>query len=71
MAEETSPMLEPLSAHRLARYGMRRSVYDGAARRRFVLFHPSDNPQNELRSEFDTKKERDDFTLRLISESSK
>lgn len=59
-------MLESLSAKRLARHGMRRGAYDGANGRRFVLFHPSDDPQNVLRSEFDTKRERDTFALALV-----
>jgi hypothetical protein len=49
---------DPLSARNLARYGLRRGAYDGANRRRFVLFE-SLGDGNESRSEFDTKRARD------------
>jgi hypothetical protein len=59
--------MEPLSARNLAKYGIRRGAYNGACRRRFVLFHPADDPQNEKRSEFDTKRERDEFAARVLT----
>jgi hypothetical protein len=61
-------MTEPLSSRNLARHGMRRGAYDGDRRRRFVLFHPAADPQNVSRSEFDTKRERDEFALKLLDE---
>lgn len=56
---------DDLSARNLRKYGMRRGAYDGANRRRFVLFYPSRkhaagvDDGNVWRAEFDTKAERD------------
>ena len=57
--------IDPLSSRNLARHGMRRSAYDGANRRRFVLSETRGDG-NELRSEFDTKGERDCRSSRQI-----
>lgn len=54
-----------LSARNLARYGLRRGAYDGANKRRFVLFQAI-GMGVELRHEYDTKRERDDAALRLM-----
>lgn len=62
--------MEPLSARRLSRYGMRRGAYDGANRRRFVLFYPSEDSQNLSRREFDSKKERDEFAIAMLEKRS-
>lgn len=56
-----------LASRNLAKHGMRRGAYDGANRRRFVLF-VSAGDGNEWRSEFDTKRERDDYALKLLAE---
>lgn len=53
-----------MNARQLAKYGMRRGAYDGANRRRFVLFQ--DNGENEIRREFDTKRERDEFAQMIM-----
>lgn len=53
-------MKDVLEARNLRKYGMRRGAYDGANKRRFVLFIKLPNG-NERRSEFDTKKERDEY----------
>lgn len=52
--------MDELSSRNLAKYDMRRGAYDGANKRRFVLFVPG-HDGNEWRYEFDTKKERDDI----------
>lgn len=57
--------MEELSARNLAKYGLRRSAYDGANSRRFVLFESCGNG-NERRREFITKQERDDFARRRL-----
>lgn len=62
-------MTEPLSARNLARYGLRRGAYDGANRRRFVLFE-ADGKGNEIRREFDTKGERDTVAMTRLAELS-
>lgn len=50
---------DDLSARRLARFGLRLGAYDGANRRRFVLF--TNNYDGTVsRREFDTKTERND-----------
>lgn len=54
-----------LSARRLAKLGLRRGAYDGANRRRFCLFEDLRNGL-ELRSEFDTKRERDAACLAAV-----
>lgn len=59
-------MNDPLSARNLRKYGLRRGAYDGANRRRFVLFEDLRNG-NERRHEFDSKRERDEKALRLIA----
>lgn len=51
-------MTMELSARNLKRYGLRRGAYDGATRRRFVLF---ESRGVETRREFDTKAERDEM----------
>ena len=68
-------MSDELSARNLARHGLRRGAYDGANKRRFVLFESIGNG-NERRQEFDRKCERDAAALarlrakRLVSTSS-
>jgi len=53
-------MQDQLSARNLAKYGLRRGAYDGANRRRFVLFCASRFGTGiEERREYDTKRERD------------
>ena len=54
-----------LSARNLRRHGMRRGAYDGATKRRFVLF--VDEGATEWRHEFDTKAERDAYALRSLA----
>lgn len=54
-----------LSARHLVKYGLRRGAYDGARKRRFVLFEDTGGCI-EQRSEFDTKHERDEFALRRL-----
>jgi len=63
-------MLEPLSARNLAKYGLRRSAYDGARRRRFCLFEGAEHngEKVEVRREFDTKTERDKAALERLHE---
>jgi hypothetical protein len=51
--------MDDLSARNLRKYGLRRGAYDGANRRRFVLF-ASVGMGVETRSEYDTKRERDE-----------
>jgi hypothetical protein len=58
-------MTEELSARNLAKYGLRRGAYDGANKRRFVLF-TSVVMGVETRSEFDTKRERDVAALTAV-----
>jgi hypothetical protein len=62
-------VVEPLGSRNLARYGLRRGAYDGGMRRRFVLFRSgvSDGERVEWRSEFDTKRERDDNATHLLA----
>lgn len=48
------------------RHGLQLGAYDGARKRRFVVFHPSPSNGSVYRSEFDTKRERDIFAERLI-----
>lgn len=54
-----------LTARNLSRYGMRRGAYDGANRRRFVLF--TNDGASVWRREFDTKRERDAAALAAIT----
>lgn len=54
-----------LSATILKRHGLERGAYDGARRRRFVLFQDTGNG-TVSRREFDTKRERDDAALKII-----
>lgn len=61
--------MDKLSSRNLAKFGLRRGAYDGANKRRFVLFERLGNG-NEQRSEFDTKKARDTKALQRISEMS-
>ena len=58
--------MDELSARNLAKHGMRRGAYDGATKRRFVLF-ASNGDGTETRSEFDTKRERDDYARRKLA----
>lgn len=58
---------EPLSARNLKKHGMRRGAYDGANRRRFVLF-VDNRDGTESRHEFDSKSERDQFALQQLLE---
>ena len=51
--------MDELSSRNLAKYGMRRGAYNGAYKRRFVLFIRQG--ENDQRHEFDTKGARDDF----------
>ena len=53
--------MDDLSARNLVKYGLRRGVYSGANKRRFVLFEAERLGMVETRREFDTKRERDDF----------
>jgi len=50
--------MSDLEVRNLRKYGLRRGAYDGARKRRFVLFESLHNG-NELRREFDTARERD------------
>lgn len=59
---------EPLGSKSLARFGMRRGVYDGANKRRFVLSEIAPNGLT-LRREFDTKGERDAFALERLNQA--
>lgn len=58
--------MDTLSARNLARYGLRRGVYDGANRRRFVLFE-SAGMGVEVRHEYDSKRERDQAATTKIA----
>jgi hypothetical protein len=58
-----------LSARNLAKHGLRRGAYDGGTRRRFVTFATAGNG-NEWRTEFNTKRERDEHVGRLLQERS-
>lgn len=65
-------MSAPLASRNLAKHGMRLGAYDGANRRRFVLFTRHDAQiGDERRREFDTKKERDRFALSLLEGKSR
>ena len=58
-----------LNAKMLAKHGMRRSAYDGANKRRFVLFI-TDYHNGELvewRHEFHTESARDNFAIGLLT----
>lgn len=68
MTEDAYERSRLLAAPYLRRRGMRRGVYDGGNNRRFCLFI-SAGDGTEWRHEFDTKTERDNYTLRLLSES--
>lgn len=57
---------DQLSARHLAKHGLRRGAYNGARKRRFVLFEDAGGCI-EQRSEFDTKRERDEFALRRLN----
>jgi hypothetical protein len=57
--------MDDLSARNLANYGLRFGSYDGANRRRFVLFGGI-GTAIESRREFDTKKERDEAARRAM-----
>lgn len=60
--------MELLSKRNLAKHGMERGAYDGAQKRRFVLFSRHDaTPGNVTRREFDTKRERDQYALAVLS----
>lgn len=59
---------ELLSARSLRKYGMRRGAYDGARKRRFVLF--VEDGSIERRTEYDTKGERDAAALRMVRAAS-
>lgn len=61
-------MKDELSSRNLAKHGLRRGAYDGANKRRFVLFVKLPNG-NERRSEFDTKKERDNAARNKLLEA--
>lgn len=60
-------MKDELSSRNLAKYGMRRGAYNGANKRRFVLFVNLNNG-NERRHEFDSKGQRDDYARVLLRE---
>jgi hypothetical protein len=61
-------MREPLASRNLAKYGMRRGAYDGANRRRFVLFVADSEHRTEWCHEFNTKRERDNYAMRKLAE---
>lgn len=59
---------EPLAARYLKRFGMRRGAYNGANKRRFILFTTKDAPpKTERRHEFDTKRARDQFAIGMLT----
>lgn len=56
-----------MDSRELKRYGMAQGAYNGANRRRFVLFTSHDaSTGNVTRREFDTKRERDAFARKAI-----
>ncbi len=57
---------EQLSARNLRKYNLRFAAYNGANKRRFVLFELVGT--NELRREFDTKAARAEMALRRLEE---
>lgn len=59
--------MDELEARKIKRYGMRRGAYDGANKRRFVLFVSSGHGL-ERRYEFDTKSARDDYARKVLAD---
>jgi len=54
-----------LNARYIRRYGLRRGSYNGANKRRFVLFADTGNG-TEMRYEFNTRRERDIKALGML-----
>lgn len=59
--------MDELEARKIKRYGLRRGAYDGANKRRFVLF-VSAGEGLEMRHEFDTKAARDDYARTVLAD---
>jgi len=60
------PIIPETTRREMRRAGFRFGAYDGAYRRRFVLFTEHDaKPDHVNRREFDTRRERDEAALRI------